>query len=499
MVHFEENVKNYCDFDSTKILGDIFGRVVGESRYKGLLDELSFPEFEAKLDYLSSVDYWVQNPRLIEWLKQASRRERIFTRYGLLSRIRGGWGYKACESNTIECENKIIKEDIDDMTPVPDVIRKVEARVHSQIIIAASSFVQDDPVQLRDQSEFVGLEGWKRLPTELKVNKFNGIGLENTDEIAGFKMAPTTFPSELAPNMTEQQRREMMNQSKKIEVFSSASPGVFLVSSTPKAFFVHTKDEKVTCQCNYQEKHQHICLHILAVDNKYPNLKVVQKLEDRVKQLSSAQVHAIMTSKDSGAKTSRRRAPPETRNRKRKIVEIIDAELSATNTPPKVLSRFGTSSQISTVAPISAYNSIRQLENLPHPARIAQQPPHPPTVIALRNYKQAFNIENDQLWFNGHSFHLKLSSKVANAFNRKCAHCRLSIKKQTHPFVFTHLERFEYVIQTTNEVKVGFGERIVCAQYACFVTRYPYADPNCIISEIDDSNTSDILQSIYAP
>uniref|UniRef100_A0A914QGF5 SWIM-type domain-containing protein n=1 Tax=Panagrolaimus davidi TaxID=227884 RepID=A0A914QGF5_9BILA len=499
MVHFEENVETYCDFDKAKIRGDIFGTVVGTSRYKGLLDELSYPEFEAKLHYLSSLDYWIRNPRLIEWLKPTSRRERIFKRYGLLSRIRGGWGYKACETNTVECENKIIKEDIYDMTPVPEVIRKVEARVHSQIIIAGTSFVQDDPVQLRNQSEFVGLEGWKRLSTDSKLKKFNGIGLENSDEIAGFTMAPTTFPPTLAPNMTEQQRREMMQQSKKVEVFASASPGVFLVSSTPKAFFVYTKDEKIKCQCNFQEKHQNICLHILAVHNKYPDLKVIQKLENNVKELTSAQIHEIMTSKDSGAKTSRRRAPPETRNRKRKIVEVIDAELSTTNTPAKVLCRFGTSSQVPAVAPISAYNSFRQLENLPQPVRITQQPLHPPTVNALRNYKQAFNIKNNELWFNGHSFHLKLSSKVANAYKRKCAHCNLSIKKQSHPFVFTHLERFEYVIQTTNEVKVGFGERIICVTYACFVTRYPYSDPNCIISEIDDANTFNILQSIYAP
>jgi hypothetical protein len=68
--HLLGNVETYIDdpTTTTRIKNDIFGIVVdGQMRLKALFDELSYPEFDTKLDYLVALDYWKLNPRLVEW------------------------------------------------------------------------------------------------------------------------------------------------------------------------------------------------------------------------------------------------------------------------------------------------------------------------------------------------------------------------------------------------------------------------------------------------
>jgi hypothetical protein len=114
-----------------------------------------------------------------------------------------------------------------------------------------------------------------------------------------------------------------------------------------------------------------------------------------------------------------------------------------------------------------------------------------------RNFNAAFNLDADPLWFNSNAFFLKDGKNVRDIYKRRCAHCNMAFSKKENPNVFTHLERYEYTILTTNETKIGYGERLVCTKFACFGTRYPYVTKECIISQLDEDKTEAIMERIF--
>uniref|UniRef100_A0A914PRG4 SWIM-type domain-containing protein n=1 Tax=Panagrolaimus davidi TaxID=227884 RepID=A0A914PRG4_9BILA len=501
MIHLKENIEDLCDHDSDLIINDIFGTLVGDVRYKGLLDELTFPEFETKLEYLLQKRHWLANPRLVEWFSKGFRRQKIFQRYGVVSRIKAGLGFNVSETNTVEGENMVTKDGIDDNTPVQILIKKLQKRMHEQLTSAGMAFVQHKPVSLRNPALFVGAEAWRRLSIAKKKEIFLKIGLCDTDIIKGFEIAPTTFPSALSPNLTEKEREAMVLAAKNMEVLDSSSKGTFVVMTAAKPITVIITTLKIQCSCNYKVKHLLICEHLLAVNFKHPELQILHKLESEIENESMTEKHERATAKNSGAKpgTSRRRGALSSRNKKAVITEIRDCESRSNNNSVDVLHRIGAPSSQPMIAPVSSYNSQKQLETRPNAVQPRPATFHPPTANALRNFKSAYGITENELWFNANAFYLKYSSKVRDAHNRQCCQCRMDISK-SQKIVFTHLEHYEYVMKTNNQIRVSYGERICCAKYDCFISRYPYADPTCInASEINEDEASDILSAIFAP
>uniref|UniRef100_A0A914QY15 SWIM-type domain-containing protein n=1 Tax=Panagrolaimus davidi TaxID=227884 RepID=A0A914QY15_9BILA len=498
-VHLKQNIEDLCDTDAASIITDIFGTVIGEVRYKGLLDELTYPEFLQKLEYLITLPYWISNVRLIEWFSKGFRKQKLFQRYGLVGRIKAGLGCDESQTNTIENENMNLKQGIDDNTPVQNLFKKLEKRSHSQITAAAMAFVQGFPIYLRNKSNFIGTEKWRRLDVDHKKKLFLTVGLCHTDVIEGFHLAPTTFPSKLSPNLSELDRQNMITVALNYEVLQSATEGTFIVMTATNPVTVIVK-EKPQCSCKYRERHRLICEHMLAVHYKHPSMEVIKKLEAQVDKESIVEKHERASGINSGGKpgTSRRRAPASTRNSRKTVNRVRDCESATNNTSITILNRLGTPSSEPNVAPISTYNASKQLDCQPNAIPPRPDTFHKPTAEALRNYKMAYNITSGELWFNANSFNLKYTNNVARAYTRDCCQCRMNISK-TQKIVFTHLEKYEYVMKTTGQVRQGYGERIICAKYDCFISRYPYAQQDCIISEVSPELTEETLSNIFAP
>uniref|UniRef100_A0A914ZF43 MULE transposase domain-containing protein n=1 Tax=Panagrolaimus superbus TaxID=310955 RepID=A0A914ZF43_9BILA len=133
MIHLRKNIVVLCDEHVGHVINDIFGYVYGEVRYKGLLDEITFPEFEQKLIYLQKLSHWVANPRLLEWFKKGFKKQKLFQRYGLVNRLKAGLGFAESQTNGVEGENMNLKDGIDDYTPVQALIKKLEKRSHGKI------------------------------------------------------------------------------------------------------------------------------------------------------------------------------------------------------------------------------------------------------------------------------------------------------------------------------------------------------------------------------
>uniref|UniRef100_A0AC35GCD9 SWIM-type domain-containing protein n=1 Tax=Panagrolaimus sp. PS1159 TaxID=55785 RepID=A0AC35GCD9_9BILA len=370
----------------------------------------------------------------------------------------------------------------------------------AQITSAGMCFVQHTPVSLRDKALFMGIEKWRRLSVDAKKRLFLRVGLSHTDIIKGFTIAPTSFPSRLSPNLSEAQRERMVNSAKSMEVLKSAANGTYVVMTSTFPITVSAKD-KIQCSCKYREKHWLICEHLLAVHFKYPVLQILEKLQSELDSETMTEKHIRSTDVNSGKKPgSNRRGPSTSRNTKKIVHEIRDCESLSNNTSTTTLNRLGAASLQPCTATISTYNAEKQLENRPH--AVAQRPEtfHRPTAEALKNYKIAYDITpaETELWYNANAFMLKYTKKVSNAFNRECCHCRMNISK-TQKIVFTHLEKYEFIMKSNNQVRVGYGERIICAKFGCFISRYPYAQQDCILSEVTEEEAEEIISNIFAP
>jgi hypothetical protein len=311
--------------------------------------------------------------------------------------------------------------------------------------------------------------------------------------------------------------------------------------------------------CMYGKTNISICVHILAIDIKFPEFKIVDQIVKYLEEESEAQrIKRITDQKDGNKESSSRRSGSKlTRNRKRKIDEIVDTTYSPTDTDnfikesgpslsplaPKIMHRTGIDrlprppirpqvSHITVIQP--AQQSLRQPLGQPiH--RVIQQPiqrpigqiipqviqehiprhlvpnqrrtddnPHTTETEevreALKHFFSSFphHRSNMKNYWNGYPFEIGLLKNVSNYKQRKCVHCTKPLDTKQDNIVIIHHEVYEYTVMEGghNTKKWASGLRTICTSTCCLRARYPYVTEFCFFSNLNPSDTQKIIDKV---
>uniref|UniRef100_A0A914Q7D7 SWIM-type domain-containing protein n=1 Tax=Panagrolaimus davidi TaxID=227884 RepID=A0A914Q7D7_9BILA len=143
------------------------------------------------------------------------------------------------------------------------------------------------------------------------------------------------LPHQLLPNLSEVQRMDFVTSARTYQVFNCSpdEPGAFLVTKGEENFKIFSKSIPIICKCMYGKNNISICVHILAIDIKFPDFKIVDQIVKYLEEESEAQrIKRITDQKDGNKQSSSRRTGSKvTRNRKRRIDEIVDTTYSPSN------------------------------------------------------------------------------------------------------------------------------------------------------------------------
>uniref|UniRef100_A0AC34G4H6 SWIM-type domain-containing protein n=1 Tax=Panagrolaimus sp. ES5 TaxID=591445 RepID=A0AC34G4H6_9BILA len=253
---------------------DIFGFTdVSGIKHPRIFD-LPYDEFLFKVAELAKTDRWQKYSELITWTTKKHRMNFYYNRCCLKARVLAGYGFDESDTNSLEGDNFQIKTLIKDNTPLHILISQLQQKQNNQIENFGMAIYQKKPVFLRDESQFLGTINFGLLKNEEKRIKLKQMGIKFTDQLPSFAEFSITFPQEFAPKTTEKDRFQLMDEASTYGVTPHPhDKNAFLVVKDPDYVAVRV-DEKVDCKCKVIKTGALSCVHILAVHQKYPALKI---------------------------------------------------------------------------------------------------------------------------------------------------------------------------------------------------------------------------------
>uniref|UniRef100_A0AC34GES8 SWIM-type domain-containing protein n=1 Tax=Panagrolaimus sp. ES5 TaxID=591445 RepID=A0AC34GES8_9BILA len=262
------------------IMNTLFGATQGTVQQKAAFDEFDPINFSNLIKKLAKTSEWQKYPELQKWANAAYRVERYFNGYGLLFRIKGGWGFDFATANFIECQNMLMKAGQKKMA-LQDLIVHLLDYVTKQIQSAAMTLVGVSKYHLKDHSKVLGKVKWAALTPEEKQRIMETIiGIIETSKLKGFSICIVDIPSELLPKFSEMQRFNLVQSAKTYLVFdcSPEEPEAFVVTKAKECYKVFGKETPIKCPCMINQKDVNVCQHIIAADLKFPKYKLVDKI-----------------------------------------------------------------------------------------------------------------------------------------------------------------------------------------------------------------------------
>uniref|UniRef100_A0A914YCG6 SWIM-type domain-containing protein n=1 Tax=Panagrolaimus superbus TaxID=310955 RepID=A0A914YCG6_9BILA len=559
--HFFRNVSTWCKEDPV-ILANFFGTKQGNTRTAGLMDHMDFDEFANEVNNLSTSNQWKQYPKLLDWTKSRARQIIAFDRHNLMQKVAGGFGLQRGTSNGIENLNQVCKSDVTfkPMMPVQDLIKCLEKFVDGQLEQVGSALVSKHPLYLKDASLFVGDAIWPTITVEDKKESLASIGLHFTDKIPGFKVKAWDFPKELAPNLSEQEREDMARSSKYYAVMKvTTEVNNYVVTKGEELAKVSILYMPAKCSCKFVVGKRVVCVHILAVANMFPDIKLLERMKEFLeKETRDQRVHR-QTTTTAGMKkgTSRRHGDKESRNKTTIIHNVVDlttnrplpGENEGIISPPAKLKRVelpkeAASSSINKRLPSVPFKVLRPVPHtsstpanivtevqseppssiltsratvydkvLPSsPATPNSQPKRVPVSFQqdiLRLKTDNKDVENEvQSYYSQHPntvkpsyvnhkpFLLTLNNKIPDYKNRCCSHCKRSLGKHAKEIVVVHYESMSFTNSQTNAIQEGAGPVIFCVNLICVKSRYPFATEKCFISNLNEMDTATTINTL---
>uniref|UniRef100_A0A914YVV1 SWIM-type domain-containing protein n=1 Tax=Panagrolaimus superbus TaxID=310955 RepID=A0A914YVV1_9BILA len=330
MIHARKLFAAKCPNDMSAMF-DIFG-FIDESgiKHPGIFD-LPYDAFLLKVSELAKTDAWLKNPELITWTTKKHRMDFYYTRCCLKTRVLAGYGFDESDTNSLEGENFQLKTVINDNTPLHILALQLQQKQINQIENFGMAIYQKIPISLRDDSKFLGTINFALLTNELKRSKLKKMGIKYTDQLPSFAEFSNTFPQEFAPKTTEKDRFQLMDEAATYGVTPHpTNKNGFIVVKDPEYIGVRV-DEKVECSCKVIKTGALICVHILAVHQKHPELKIFDIIKNYKDNETQDEKIKREYQKADGAKpgtsrrNSRRNGPNSTRNKRREPTEkIID-------------------------------------------------------------------------------------------------------------------------------------------------------------------------------
>ncbi len=198
----------------------------------------------------------------------------------MANRLAAGYGFQRATTNSQENVNMQLKTWIDkEKLPLHRLIKELQKFVSKELEKAAAAIICDDNLILKDRTNFLGYDRWSMLNIDEKKGAlFTAIGLTDTDVIPGLLPAPDTFPEAIAPNTSEKYRADLVKEAKQFTVHDNHD-GHFIVSLGDDTKKLYVKAMPITCRCKFANNKHNICVHVLAIHFKHPEMNILNKLE----------------------------------------------------------------------------------------------------------------------------------------------------------------------------------------------------------------------------
>uniref|UniRef100_A0AC35F2F3 SWIM-type domain-containing protein n=1 Tax=Panagrolaimus sp. PS1159 TaxID=55785 RepID=A0AC35F2F3_9BILA len=485
----------------------------------GAVDEITKERFDAAIDEMLNLPCFSNDAELKAWFSVAQR-EYLFKRYGIASRLKAGFGFDTASTQSIECRNKLFKEDINNKKYAVDkLIPLIEEHCFTTMEYLFEALLHSTDFKLSKSK--ISLKSapreWEVKEFEDKINVLKKFGYEKWFDHP--RNSASKIPSLLLKNLESKQRKNIEQKSIELSqscLFKKDGTVRAVIDEDPRkrkqnfAILIDLAETPVFCGCSYLEKGLLFCEHVVAGCYAMNDFEPLYRQEihfqnETAKEALSREYYSNMGTKKN---ETRRRGASETRQhpqhaidyycRKRSFSEVGEPD-SHPPVPPKRIQILEEQED----GEIADDNNVMMREPAVHVTSVTTrrtprvregdfstiEPTHRPrrpfdsnvgAVIPEETPLGKFIRERRPLqipcYWNGNIFTVAKLAEQKNA--QKCSCCDAIFNRKStdllQSHVVVHLERYEFPKGKETITSKQQRSSYICAKLECVIGRYPY-------------------------
>ncbi len=229
-IHLVENMKERIAEELKTVAEDlIFGRTNSVGVHtNGAVDLLARIDFDLAVHKMLELDNFKENIELQKWFH--TQNDKIFHRYGIVCRLKGGCGFDTASTNDLECRNMLLKEDLNHRSYSIDIIiPKLEkyAMKTLQYGLDAILGIGEYKLSKKKQEAFCPPRKWESLNPEEKSEVLKKIGMGSWFDSP--LNVPSKIPLYLQQHLEVEQRRKFESSAAQLKCLFDGNGNVSAV------------------------------------------------------------------------------------------------------------------------------------------------------------------------------------------------------------------------------------------------------------------------------